>query len=77
MGKKNYIAALLATVMISGCSYMPKKEYVKDVLKETVKVTIDSIVDNSPTIKSDEMYMDTHSHIKNLDYYQNGIEDII
>lgn len=70
--------SMLAVSLAYGSVQMYKKpKYYGKVLKETAKLTIDSVVDNSPKLKHDELYIDTHMHIYKPEYYKRGIEEIV
>lgn len=75
--KKSFIGLLIAATIYGGIQMYRKPKYYSMVLKETVKITLDSVINNSPKIKNDELYMDTHMHIYMPEKYPNGIEDIV
>ncbi len=73
--KKTLIGLMVVAMIYSGVKIYKKPDYI-NVLKETVKMKIDAVMDNSPRIKSNELYMDTHMHLKTPSSYQ-GIEQIV
>ncbi len=73
--KKTLIGLMAAAMIYSGVKIYKKPEYM-DVLKETAKMKIDAVIDNSPKIKNNEFYIDTHMHLKKPSDYQ-GIEEIV
>lgn len=75
--KKTFIGVLAATMIYGGFQVYKKPKYYGRVLKETAKMTIDFVIDNSPKLKHDELYIDTHMHIYKPDYYKGGIEEIV
>ncbi len=72
--KKTLIGVMVASMVYCGVKTYRKPDYM-NVLKETAKMKIEAIIDNSPRIKSNELYIDTHMHIKMLSY--QGIEEIV
>lgn len=74
--RKVVISLTAASMIYFGIQTYKKPEY-KGLLKESVKIKIDSVVDNSPKITNEEFYIDTHMHLKNPSYYKGGIEEIV
>ncbi|MDP2906941.1 MAG: PHP-associated domain-containing protein [Nanoarchaeota archaeon] len=73
--KKTLIGVMVASMVYCGVKTYKKPEYM-DVLKETAKMKIEAVIDNSPKIKNNEFYMDTHMHLKMPSDYK-GIEEIV
>lgn len=70
------ISLTTASMIYFGIQTYKKPEYM-DVLKETAKMKIEAVIDNSPEIKDNEFYMDVHMHLKKPSYYPKGIEEIV
>ncbi|MBM3199954.1 hypothetical protein FJZ53_03365 [Candidatus Woesearchaeota archaeon] len=74
--KKPLIGVLAAAMLYTGIQCQ-KKYYFSNALKETAKLSLDAVVNNPPDIKDNELYMDTHMHLKDPSYYPQGIEEIV
>ncbi|MBL7100640.1 MAG: hypothetical protein ISS23_01655 [Nanoarchaeota archaeon] len=75
---KKACITLLAVYMVYGGIQMSKRpKYYGMVLKETGKLTLDAVINKSPKITDEELYIDTHMHIRKPSNYQNGIEEIV
>jgi predicted metal-dependent phosphoesterase TrpH len=73
--KKTLIGVMVASMVYCGVKTYKKPEYM-DVLKEGAKMKIEAVIDNSPKIKNNEFYIDTHMHLKTPSDYK-GIEEIV
>jgi len=73
--KKTLIGVMVASMVYCGIKTYKKPEYM-DVLKEVTKMKIEAVIDNPPKIKANELYMDTHMHLKKPTD-PKGIEEII
>lgn len=71
------VGLLAVSFIYTGIQTCRKPQYYNKIFKETIKITLDSIMDNSPKIKDDEIYVDLHMHIYNPSHYKKGIEEIV
>lgn len=75
--EKIFIGVLSIGLIYGSVQMIRNPKYYQKVLKETARVVIDPVRDNSPQISKDELYIDTHMHIYKPSHYKGGIEEIV
>ena len=75
--KKSLIGLLTAAMIYGSIQISKKPKYYFNFAREIYKIKFDLLFDNSPRINHDEIYIDTHMHIREPSCYKNGLEEII